>query len=386
MIGHSSKHERVTVSRDGIQSLLDALAGDGYRVLGPTVKDGAIIYDDVTKIDDFPVGWTDRQNAGRYQLERRGDAALFGFAVGPHSWKRFLHPPFERLFTAHEGDDAVTFAPAEQAPTKLAFIGARACELHAIEVQDRVFCGEPYVDRGYALRRQDLFIVAVNCGQAGGTCFCVSMQTGPAVDSGFDLALTELLPDFGDDFVVEVGSEAGAALLERIPHRPATDAHLAAAQAVVGRTASQMGRSMQTEGIKDLLQRNPHHPRWTEVADRCLSCGNCTMVCPTCFCTTVEDHSDLASTTAERIRRWDSCFTLDFSYIHGGSVRQTRQSRYRQWLTHKLASWIDQFGTSGCVGCGRCITWCPVGIDITEEVAALRAAPDAGHGEESGGA
>ena len=96
------------------------------------------------------------------------------------------------------------------------------------------------------------------------------------------------------------------------------------------------------------------------------------MVCPTCFCTTVEDHSDLAGETAERVRSWDSCFTLDFSYVHGGSVRTETQSRYRQWMTHKLASWIDQFGTSGCVGCGRCITWCPVGIDITEEAAAIR--------------
>ncbi|MFX1670750.1 4Fe-4S dicluster domain-containing protein [Paraburkholderia sp. A2WS-5] len=388
MIKHSPTRELSVIgAREGIQTLVDALAAQGYRVLGPTVKDGAIVYDDVASVDDFPAGWTDRQDAGRYQLERRGDAALFGFAVGPHSWKRFLHPPVERLFTAHEGDDGLTFAPVAETPRKLAFIGVRACELHAIQVQDRVFSSGPCVDRGYASRRQDTFIVAVNCGQAGGTCFCVSMQTGPAVESGFDLALTELPQDCGGDLVVEAGSLAGAALLERIPHRPATDAQVAAARAVVARTAGQMGRSMQTEGIRNLLQDNPHHPRWAEVADRCLSCGNCTMVCPTCFCTTVEDHSDLSGETAGRIRIWDSCFTLDFSYIHGGSVRQTRQSRYRQWLTHKLASWIDQFGTSGCVGCGRCITWCPVGIDITAEVAALRAAPDtARHGEDHGGA
>ena len=99
------------------------------------------------------------------------------------------------------------------------------------------------------------------------------------------------------------------------------------------------------------------------------------MVCPTCFCTTVEDGTDLAGESAERTRRWDSCFTIDFSYVHGGSVRLRSRSRYRQWMTHKLATWIDQFGSSGCVGCGRCITWCPVAIDITEEVAAIRADP-----------
>ena len=84
---------------------------------------------------------------------------------------------------------------------------------------------------------------------------------------------------------------------------------------------------------------------------------------------------------AERWRKWDSCFTLDFSYIHGGSVRTSAAARYRQWLSHKLATWIDQFGSSGCVGCGRCITWCPVGIDITEEVAAIRASEAASDAE-----
>jgi Fe-S-cluster-containing hydrogenase component 2 len=134
-----------------------------------------------------------------------------------------------------------------------------------------------------------------------------------------------------------------------------------------------MGRSMDTTDIKELLYRNYDHPRWRNVASRCLTCANCTMVCPTCFCTTVEDVTDLTGNQAERWRKWDSCFTVDFSYIHGGSVRASPESRYRQWMTHKLATWIDQFGTSGCVGCGRCITWCPVAIDITEEVRAIRA-------------
>ncbi len=251
----------------------------------------------------------------------------------------------------------------------------RACEINAIAIQDRVFVEGPYPDVSYATRRRDAFIVAVNCGQAGGTCFCVSMNTGPKADFGFDLALTELLDAGRHAFLVEIGSEAGAEVLNAVPHRMASNADIAEADAVVARTASQMGRALETDGIKELLLGNLNHPRWDEVAGRCLTCGNCTMVCPTCFCTTVEDHSDLAGVSAERVRKWDSCFTMDFSYIHGGSVRKAARSRYRQWMTHKLATWFDQFGTSGCVGCGRCITWCPVGIDITEEAAAIRAAP-----------
>jgi sulfhydrogenase subunit beta (sulfur reductase) len=371
------------ISRDGLQALLDALAAGGYQVLGPTVEDGAIVYDEISGVRDLPEGWKDSQDGGRYRLERRDDTALFGFVVGPHSWKQFLHPPVEALWTAEKGEDGITVTPGETEPPKFAFVGVRACEIQAIAIQDKVFCEGPYLDAPYERRRRDVFILAVNCGQAGGTCFCVSMQTGPKVESGFDLALTELIDGGHHEFLVEVGSEAGAEVLEKVPSDVASNAQLAAADATVAKAASEMGRSMETEGIKELLQRNPNHPRWDQVAERCLSCSNCTMVCPTCFCTTVEDHSDLTGQSAERVRKWDSCFTLDFSYIHGGSVRTSARSRYRQWMTHKLASWYDQFGTSGCVGCGRCITWCPVGIDITEEVAAIRAAPVAAK-EEAG--
>lgn len=160
--------------------------------------------------------------------------------------------------------------------------------------------------------------------------------------------------------------------MAEVPHREATDYERQVAEDIVAKTAQQMGRELNTDNLKNLLYQNYEHPRWEDVANRCLSCGNCTMVCPTCFCTAVEDTTDLTGESAERWRKWDSCFTLDFTHLHGGSVRVSTKSRYRQWMTHKLATWIDQFGGSGCVGCGRCITWCPVGIDITEEVAAMR--------------
>ncbi len=364
---------QATLSRDGLQALIEALAARGYQVLGPTVRDGAIVYDTITGLADLPAGWTDQQDAGRYRLERREDNALFGYAVGPQSWKRVLHPPVESLWQAQRNGDGFAVTPAEAPAAKYAFLGVRSCELHAIAIQDRVFIDGPYPNTAYRRRRGDNFLIAVNCGEAGGTCFCVSMDTGPKARAGFDLALTELLDGNDHRFLVEVGSAAGGAVLAGLPHGGAGADDLAAAEAVVTGTASRMGRKLDTDGLKELLQNNPTHKRWDDVAKRCLTCANCTMVCPTCFCTTVEDHSDLAGQTAERVRKWDSCFTLDFSYIHGGSVRNEGSSRYRQWITHKLASWIDQFGSSGCVGCGRCITWCPVGIDITEEAAAIRA-------------
>jgi ferredoxin len=366
---------KLAIEPEGLDRIIGGLAARGYRVIGPVLRDGAIVYDTLTRLDELPAGWTDHQDGGQYRLERRGDAAYFGYAVGPHSWKRFLHPPVERLWQARRDGNGLAFV-AEDAPVeRLAFVGVRACELHAIAIQDRVFLSGPYRDRSYRIRRDKAFIVAVECGEAGGTCFCVSMGTGPRVEAGFDLALTELVGDGRHLFLLQVGSAAGADLAANLPFRRASETEIAAAAAVVARTAGMMGRRLDTGGLKELLQANPDHPRWDDVAQRCLACGNCTMVCPTCFCTTVDDTTDLAGATAERVRRWDSCFTADFSYLHGGSVRASTRARYRQWMTHKLAHWFDQFGSSGCVGCGRCITWCPVGIDITEEAAAIRAAP-----------
>lgn len=376
---------KAAIARDDLQALIDALTAQNYLVLGPTMRDGAIVYDEIARLDDLPEGWTDQQEGGAYKLERRQDRALFGYAVGPHSWKRFLHPPVETLWRARRSEDGFTIVDDDAPTRRFAFLGVRACEIHAIAIQDRVFVDGPYPDEKYAVRRHDAFIVAVNCGQPAATCFCVSMQTGPKAEAGFDLALTELIEAGRHDFLVEIGSEAGAKMLADAPCREATPADIAAAAAVTARAAAGMGRELNTDGLKEILQTNLGHSRWDDVAERCLACGNCTMVCPTCFCTTVEDHTDLTG-AAERTRMWDSCFTLDFSYIHGGSVRKETRSRYRQWMTHKLANWIDQFGSSGCVGCGRCITWCPVGIDLTEEAAAIRASQgaggDSGHGSD----
>jgi sulfhydrogenase subunit beta (sulfur reductase) len=246
----------------------------------------------------------------------------------------------------------------------------RSCELEAIAIQDRVFLDGTFVDRDYAGRRDGAFIVAVNCGAPSASCFCASMNTGPRAREGYDLALTEILA--GEHrFVVEAGSERGAEVLAELPTRPAADEDLAASIAVTTDAAARMTKAMPEVDLHALMAGSLEAKRWDDVAARCLSCTNCTLVCPTCFCSSVEDTSDLTGTETARTRVWDSCFSLDYSYIHGGSIRASSRSRYRQWLTHKLGTWVDQFGTSGCVGCGRCITWCPVGIDITEEVAAL---------------
>jgi sulfhydrogenase subunit beta (sulfur reductase) len=363
------------IGREALDELFGALTRRGYTLIGPTVRQRAVVYDEIESAADLPAGVVDDQDGGTYRIaERPGEVGLFGHNVGPNSWKERLFVPRLRLWRARRSDDGEVTFDEEQAETpRQAFIGVRSCDLHAILVQDRTFVEGTYVDPDYEARRNNCFIVAVNCAQAAKTCFCVSMDTGPRATTGFDLVLTELLDDGGHRFLAEVGTDAGAEVLAEVTTRASEPADERRAEAAVERAAQQQVRHLDTTDIRDLLYRNLEHPRWDDVADRCLSCGNCTMVCPTCFCSTVEDVTDLTGDGAERVRGWDSCFSLEHSYVHGGVVRASVRSRYRQWMTHKLASWIDQFGTSGCIGCGRCITWCPVAIDITEEVAAIRA-------------
>lgn len=379
----------------GLDRLIGALAAAGYRVVGPQVADGAVVVRDLAGAGDLPTGWLDEQDGGSYRLRSDPAAGTFDHVVGPHSLKNFLFPAREPIarFTREEG----SWHQEDLAPDgpPLAVIGVRACDLAALRVQDRVFMGGEHVDPAYAARREKLFVVAVNCRRAVATCFCHSMGCGPAATHSFDLALTEYAAATADDglgsagpsrFACEVGSPRGAEILAALGESLAacTAAEADAARQVPADLARRMNarslepgqpppRSLDTEGIRDLLFDNLEHPRWNEVADRCLSCTNCTLVCPTCFCASVTEVADLSGDQVERERQWASCFALDHARIHGHSVRSSTASRYRQWLTHKLAGWIDQFGTSGCTGCGRCITWCPVGIDITEEVAAIRA-------------
>lgn len=364
--------EMFVLERDHFQKILDALIKRGYKVVGPTLGQGSIIYEELNSVTSLPIGWTDEQDGGTYRLKKRNDQALFGFVVGPLSWKNFLFPSVQRLWRAKRANNSFQVIPENGEVPKFAFLGARSCDIHAISIQDKVFIEGKYTDPHYKSRRDNIFVIALNCGKACGTCFCVSMGTGPKATFGFDLAMTEILNENVHYFLIEVGTERGAEILYEVPYRRASEAEKRSADDVVKKTAGQMGRFMDTTDIKELLYRNYEHPRWGDVAQRCLACANCTLVCPTCFCTNVEDVTDLTGEHVERWRKLDSCFNLEHSYIHGGSVRASIKSRYRQWMTHKIATWIDQFGVSGCVGCGRCITWCPVAIDITAEARAIR--------------
>ncbi len=356
--------------RSEFQRLLDVLEGAGYQVKGPVRREGAVVFDRIRKAADLPAGWRDVQEPGRYRLEPAGDERLFGVVHGPGGIKPHVFAPRETLLqiqTAGPGRPFQAEATIPE-PERLALLGVRACDLAGLAAQDRIFLHDRFPDPHYAARRRGLLLVAVSCTRSVSTCFCTSMGTGPEATQGYDLALTEL----EQGLVVRAGSPAGRELLPQLGLTEAERDPLAAERAALRACAEGMQRRLETHDLPGLLYDNLNHPRWDDVAARCLSCGNCTLVCPTCFCHDERDEPAVDGRGARRVREWDSCFNREHAQVHGLNFRPRIRERYRQWLVHKVASWIDQFGSSGCVGCGRCITWCPVGIDLTEEVAAIR--------------
>ena len=347
--------------------ILSRLRGKGYRTYGPRIRDDAVVYAPVETLADFPQGKTSEQSAGRYRIASSGNPRYFDITPGAQSWKQFFFPPRVALFDLRK-EAAWKQEPSAEAAPRLALIGVRPCEMAAIRIQDRAFLREDFTDPIYSERRKNAFIVAVNCLHPGGTCFCASMGTGPKLEKDFDLAITEL----DDVFLLEIGSEAGKDLLQGMA-LPAADAS-AAKKAEQGFEAAKaaMGRTLDIRDLPELILKNLEHPEWQAVGQRCMSCASCTLACPTCFCWDTVDHSTVDSQATGRERLWDSCFNPGYSYQAGGNTRPNTRSRYRQWLSHKFGTWVEQYGVIGCVGCGRCITWCPVKIDVTEEIAALR--------------
>jgi sulfhydrogenase subunit beta (sulfur reductase) len=361
------------LNKDGVAELLEAISHRGYCIVGPVVRDGAIVLDHISSRKDFSPGWTDEQTPGHYRLMQTAGPAFFAYGVGPQSWKKYQHPAEIKLWSAERQNGTFRILnndPPQERP--YAFFGVRPCDLAAITTLDRVLARDQFHDPIYSSQRQESLIVVVQCTRSTPVCFCASLGTGPGAKHEFDLALTELVGEHDHLFVAHAGSKRGTELLSELQTVPATEQVLQCETEALDTAAREQVRRVEVEGLKECLCKAFDDPRWEAIAARCLTCANCTMACPTCFCTTVEDVNDLTLNHAERWRRWDSCFTLNFSYIHGGSVRASAMARYRQWMTHKFATWIDQFGTLGCVGCGRCITWCPVGIDVTEGIRALR--------------
>ncbi len=358
----------IVITKVAFNAVLSRLREKGYETIGPRIKNDTLIYAPIEGVDDLPRGYITEQEAAHFRLTYTGHSRYFDAIPGAQSWKQFLFPPKSEIFALRKVNNRWEASTPETKAPAYAFIGVRACELAAIQIQDKAFLRSDFNDPIYRARRERVFILTVNCMYPAGTCFCVSMGTGPRAKDGFDLSLTEL----EDVFLLTIGSEVARNLLDGIPFELASAFLLRNADQGLEHAASQMGRKLDISNLPDLILNNLDHPHWQEVGSRCLSCTNCTQVCPTCFCWDATDEMSLDGKETHRERVWDSCFNPGYSYQAGGNTRPTIRSRYRQWLSHKLGTWKQQYGTLGCVGCGRCITWCPAEIDLTKEIPMLQ--------------
>lgn len=354
-----------------LQLLINLLIEQGYQCVGPQVRDAAIVYDTLTSMEQLPWGIRDYQTPGEYRLEKIPQHLAFSWANGPQALKPLLFKPYETVWkVTRDKNGKLIFKPEINQEAPLAVIGVRACDIAGMEVQDKTFLEKGHTDIRYQQRRQNLFLIAVNCTYSSQNCFCVSANTGPCAKSSYDIVMTEI----EQGFVIHDVSSKGQAIVAQLDLAMASEQQIKSANAGSEQAADSQTKRIplnNSRGLRDLLFNNLDHPRWDEVASRCLSCGNCTQVCPTCFCHDEKDQPVLDGSHSEHVREWDSCFTAGHSYVSGKTIREDTRKRYRQWLTHKVGSWFDQYDVSGCIGCGRCISWCPVGIDITEELAAI---------------
>jgi sulfhydrogenase subunit beta (sulfur reductase) len=360
---------------DGLMSVIYELDRAGYEVWAPAVRDGVVVTRRFREGDELPVGFVSDQSPGSYRLVATSDQSRFGWAVGPQPWKPLLHPPAVTTMTMVQIESTVAVSVAPRPRRPLALFGMRPCDIAGVDKLDHVLLDRPATaEPTYDARRSDAFLVVVNCGVVASTCFCSSVDTGPHVSgrsNSHDLEITELVAETASgepDYIMVPISDRGAAILERVRQQvdstPVPDSAFDRASASREAAERAQHRRLPNEPVRRALAESHDSQRWHDVAEACLACGNCTSVCPTCFCTTIDDIGDLTGDRVDRHRNWESCFSLEFSRLGGSSVRSSVASRYRQWMTHKLGTWHDQFGESGCVGCGRCTTWCPVGIDF----------------------
>jgi len=278
--------------------------------------------------------------------------------------KKVLYPYKEKLFSF---DLSKSEFFAERFDGKIILFGIHPCDVNAILQLDEFFLNS-MEDAYYTVRRKNLIIFAINCNHAGENCFCSSLGTGPFLERGYDLLLT----DIGKKYLLEVGSDEGKSLIHEKKFREATDDEIEMKMEIERKAIQEFKKFIDIDNLNKIIKEKYTDMIWEEIAEKgtdtsfpCLSCASCSLVCPTCYCYEVFDYIDISLEKGSRYRELDSCQLLEYAEVAGGNFRQGRKERLRHWMICKFG-FAAAGEVSRCVGCGRCIEACPAGIDITE--------------------
>jgi hypothetical protein len=289
---------------------------------------------------------------------------------------KIIYAPQQALVRFVKSDKGYKAEEDAGAITDRALLAVHPCDLHGLLVLERTFLGQ-MKDAAYERVRSRATVVGLNCQNVGEKCFCASFGTGPFfgfwMQQGPPFGCDAILTDLGERFLVETFGEKGDMLFVKVKSSPPSLDDIGEKFKREAAAKERFRKTLNTRDLPALMRRNLYHPTWRITGEgKCLSCANCTNVCPTCFCYDTWDKAQLDLSVIERVRRWDSCQDERFAEVHGGNFRSTREARLRQFVCHKLSYWVEQYGCFGCVGCGRCMTWCPTGIDLTEIAAEIR--------------
>ena len=310
-----------------------------YDVFAPVKRGGLVVFDQI----------------------HSGDEVRRSYPNTTKSAKELLFPQTETLFSYKSTNGAATIEVPLIEERKRLLFGIRPCDARGFSLLDGVFDGEKYKDVYYLNRRANTLIVAIGCNKPKTTCFCTSVGGSPFSEEGSDL----LLIDIGDSYIVKLVTDRGGSLVESAGLEDATEDDLALMRKAVQDAETSMKVKLDMNGVKEKLDGMFNDPIWIELTEKCLGCGICTYLCPTCHCFDIVDEA--TDSSGKRIRLWDSCqFTQFTQQASGFTPRPTNKERLRQRIMHKFNYFTDSYGQIGCVGCGRCIVECPVNLDIRE--------------------
>ena len=281
--------------------------------------------------------------------------------------KEVFFPQSEVMLQCEKTEKLNRVTSVEEVRRERILLGARPCDLQAISILDPVFMGKEYTDVYYLKKRETTLIIGFACDQPRSTCFCSSVGGGPFIRTGSDLFFIDL----GDAYLIEFITKKGGALRDNRLLKEADAKDLSLAHGIEKKAREKLNSYLPVEGIEKSLDRIMEGPFWDRIHEKCIGCGVCTFLCPTCHCFDIADEA--VNNKGRRVRNWDSClFPLYSLETSGHNPRPTGRERTRQRLMHKFNYYPKNFGRIACVGCGRCIAYCPVNFDIREAIEEIK--------------